>query len=306
MKKVLIASKSFRAIWPEEELKQKFAEIGFEADTKAFAESTYPIEEYDCIVAGTDHINKEVIDSAKNLKAVVKFGVGLDGIDTEYAKEKGIAVGNLPAVNSNAVAEFALSLLLSLTRRVNEGDREVKNNKWPRLVGSSLRGKTIGILGTGNIGCTLAHLLSGFDVKIFGYDMYENDRFKNEGGTYSDLDNILEKADIISVHLPLLDSTRHLISKEQLDKMKKNALLINTARGGLVDEDALYNAVVEKKIAGAALDVLEHEPAIESPLIKLDNVIVTPHIAAYDDITLNEMGLKCVETVNNLFQKQGD
>lgn len=306
MKKILIASKSFRAIWPEEELKNKFAEIGFEADTKPFAQASYPIAEYDCIVAGTDHINKEVMDAAKNLKAVIKFGVGLDGIDTEYAKEKGIAVGNLPAVNSNAVAEFALSLTLSLTRRVTVGDREVKNNNWPRLLGSSLRGKTIGILGTGNIGCTLAHLLSGFNVKILGYDMYENDRFKNEGGTYSSLENILESADIISIHLPLLDSTRHLISENELNKMKKSSLLINTARGGLVDEDALYKALTEGKIAGAALDVLEHEPAIESPLIKLDNVIVTPHIAAYDDTTLNEMGLKCVETVKNMFIELGE
>lgn len=304
MKTVLVASKTCRAIAPAEELIARFAQAGLQAELGSLADRPDCLERCDAVVLGTEIMDEDRLRAGKNLKLVCKFGVGLDNIDQAAAQTLGIAVRNLPAVNSGAVAELAFGLMLTLARRIAEGDRAVRGGTWPRLVGTTLRGKTLGILGTGAIGSTLARLSSGFGMKLLGYDAMENPAFLSAGGAYAPLDQVLTQADFVSVHLPLNDATRNCIGARELGLMKPTAILINTARGGLVDEAALEEALRAGRLAGAGLDVLAHEPPSESPLLGMEQVICTPHIAAYDDATLRHMLERCIETLTDFLNEK--
>lgn len=236
----------------------------------------------------TDKIDAEVMDAAPNLKVISTYSVGFDHIDVPEATKRGIYVTHTPGVLTDAVAEFTVGLILAVTRRIVEADKIIRAGQWDKpwnpyfLTGPELKGKTIGLVGLGRIGVATAKRLSSFDVKLVYYNRER--RWDVESVLnieYMDLDTLLSVSDIVSIHVPLTEDTYHLINEERLRKMKRTAYLINTARGPVVDTNALIKALREGWIAGAALDVFEQEPLPpDHPLTKLDNVVLTPHIAS--------------------------
>jgi D-3-phosphoglycerate dehydrogenase / 2-oxoglutarate reductase len=236
------------------------------------------------IVRSRTTITKEMIEKADNCKIIARVGVGLDNVDQDAAKTKNIRVINAVEGAMNAVAELVLGLMLSLARQTARGDRAVRNGQWIKkeLKGTELRGKYLGIIGLGNIGKRLGRLAHSLNMNIIGYDVMPIDEeFAKEVGLMkADLNTLLQSSDYISIHVPLLDSTYHLLDAQKMSTMKKTAKIINTSRGGVVDEDALYDALKSGTLGGAALDVFEKEPAIGTKLAELENVILTPHIGA--------------------------
>lgn len=236
------------------------------------------------IVRSRTKLTKELIDKANNCKIIARVGVGLDNIDLDAAKAKNIRVINAVEGAMNAVAEQVLGLMLALARNIARADREIRKGNWLKkeLMGSELKGKYLGIVGLGNIGKRLGRLARALNMNIIGYDVIPIDEeFSKEVGLMkTDLDTLLQSSDYVSLHVPLLDSTYHLINAKKLSTMKKTACIINTSRGGVVDEEALYDALKNGNLGGAALDVFENEPATDSKLTSLPNVILTPHIGA--------------------------
>lgn len=236
------------------------------------------------IVRSRTTITKEMIEKADKCKIIARVGVGLDNIDQDAAKLKNIRVINAVEGAMNAVAELVLGLMLSLARKTTHGDRAIRNNQWLKkeLKGTELKGKYLGIIGLGNIGKRLGRLARALNMNIIGYDVIPIDEeFSRDVGLMkADLNTLLQSSDYVSIHVPLLDSTYHLIDSEKMSLMKNTAKIINTSRGGVVDEGALYKALKNGTLGGAALDVFEKEPALGSNLAELDNVILTPHIGA--------------------------
>ena len=243
------------------------------------------VHEYETVVVRSrTRITRDVIERAERCRVIARVGVGLDNIDQKAAAERGIRVINAIEGAMNAVAELVMGSMLSLARKIPRGDRAMREGQWIKkdLKGTELRGKYLGIVGVGNIGKRLGRLARTFNMNIIGYDVIPIDpEFTREVGLMkADLDTLLQSSDYVSLHVPLLDSTRHMINAERISKMKKTACVINTSRGGTIDEDALYQAIKEGRLGGAALDVFESEPATGTPLAQLDNVILTPHIGA--------------------------
>jgi len=236
------------------------------------------------VVRSRTKITKEMIDRATQCKIIARVGVGLDNIDVDAAKAKGIRVINAVEGAMNAVAELVLGLMLSLAREIPRADREIRNGNWLKkeLMGSELSGKYLGIVGLGNIGKRLAKLARGLNMNIIGFDVMPiaDDFARDVGLIKADIDTLLSSADYISFHVPLTETTHHLVNSKRISTMKKTTYIINTSRGEIIDEDALYNALKEGKIAGAALDVFEKEPAVGNKLATLPNVVCTPHIGA--------------------------
>jgi D-3-phosphoglycerate dehydrogenase / 2-oxoglutarate reductase len=236
------------------------------------------------IVRSRTKLTQDLIEKADKCKIIARVGVGLDNIDTDAAKAKGVRVINAVEGAMNAVAELVLGLMLSLAREIPRADREIRNGKWLKkeLMGSELSGKYLGIVGLGNIGKKLARHAKALNMNIIGYDVIPiPEEFSREVGLIkTDLDTLLSSADYISFHVPFTPETHHLVNAQRLSKMKKTTCIINTSRGEIIDEDALYNALKEGRIAGAALDVFEKEPAVGNKLAALPNVICTPHIGA--------------------------
>jgi len=256
------------------------------------------IEEMDGIIVGIDPVTSKVLEKAKRLKVISKYGVGVDNIDLEKAKEKGILVTNTPGANSNAVAELTLGLIFTVLRKINLSDRKTREGSWERFVGYELSGKTLGIIGTGNIGRRLVKLLKGFDLRILCYDKdLDLEWAAEEGIIYVSLEELLKNSDVISIHMPLTKETYHFISDKELSFVKPGAVIINTSRGGIIDEMALYNALKEGKLLGAGLDVFEKEPPIDSPLLNLENVVMTSHIGAHTQEATENMAKMAVENL---------
>jgi D-3-phosphoglycerate dehydrogenase len=225
------------------------------------------------------------------LKSIARTGVGFDSIDIQAAADNKVVVTTTPGANRHAVADHAIVFMLMLTRLIPANQKMVADGKWTRVVGWDAYGKTLGIIGVGAIGKETARRSSGFDMPLLGYDIAPDYAFAEKHNLrYVALDELLAKSDFVSLHVPYYHATHHMIGERELNLMKPTAYLINTARGGIIDEDALYNALVEKRIRGAALDVCENEPNFASPLLRLDNVIWTPHVAG---ITL-ESRLACL------------
>ena len=236
------------------------------------------------VVRSRTKITRELVEKADKCKIIARVGVGLDNIDQDAAKEKSIRVLNAVEGAITAVAELVIGLMLSMAREIPRADREVRNGNWIKkeLMGTELKGKYLGIVGLGNIGKRLGRLARALNMNIIGYDVVPiDDEFSKEVGLMkADLDTLLSSADYVSFHVPLLDSTRHMINREKLKLMKKTARIINTARGGVIDEEDLYNALKDGGLAGAALDVFEVEPAIGNKLTTLPNFVATPHMGA--------------------------
>lgn len=243
------------------------------------------IKDYEIvIVRSRTKLTRELISNAQKCKIIARVGVGLDNIDLDAAKEKNIRVINAVEGAMTAVAELVLGLMLALARQIPRADRGIRNDQWLKkeMMGTELKGKYLGIVGLGNIGKRLGRLAKGLNMNIIGYDVIPIDEeFSREVGLMkTDLDTLLQSSDYVSLHVPLLDSTHHLINAKRLSTMKKTAKIINTSRGGVIDEDALYDALKNGNLGGAALDVFEKEPAIGHKLATLDNVILTPHMGA--------------------------
>lgn len=243
------------------------------------------IHEYDgIIVRSRTKITKEVIDKADNLKIIARAGVGVDNIDLDEATEKGIMVVNSPESTSITVAEHTMGLLLTLARKLSIADKSVKEGKWEKkkFMGTELRNKTLGVIGMGRIGSQVVNRCKAFEMDAIVYDPYLPEEVASQMGVVlTDLETVLKNADFITIHVPLTPETKHLISEHEFDLMKDTAFITNCARGGIIDEEALYDALSNNKIGGAALDVYEEEPpAKDSKLFELDNIVLTPHIAA--------------------------
>ena len=236
------------------------------------------------VVRSRTKITKDLIQRADKCKVIARVGVGLDNIDQDTAKEKNIRVINAVEGAMNAVAELVVGLMLSLAREIPRADREVRNGNWIKkeLMGTELRGKYLGIVGLGNIGKRLGRLAKSFNMNIIGFDVMPIDEeFSKEVGLMkADLGTLLASADYVLLHVPLLDSTKHMINTENIATMKSTARIINTSRGGVIDEDALYTALKNGVLGGAALDVFEVEPATSNKLRDLPNFISTPHMGA--------------------------
>ncbi len=233
------------------------------------------------IVRSATKITKEILEEAKNLKIIARAGVGVDNIDLNEATRRGILVINAPDASSVSVAEHTIGLMIALARNLIHANNSLKEKRWEKkkLKGIELRGKTLGIIGLGRIGSQVAKRAKAFDMKVIAYDPFVSENYARKLGVkLVDLKTLLKESDFVSIHVPLTDKTRNMITKRELLLMKKTSFLINCARGGIVNERDLYEILKEKRIAGAALDVFEKEPPFDSPLLELDNVIVTPHI----------------------------
>ena len=249
------------------------------------------------IIAGTENITGKIISQGNSLRVISRYGIGLDNIDLNAADQKNVLVFNTPETPKIAVAELVLSLILSLLKKIIDVDKNTKNGLWKPEIGNLISGKTIGIIGLGRIGKQLVEFLLPFKLKILAYEINPDKKFvsKNNIDLVS-LETLIRESDIITLHVPLNKQTKHIISEKELEMTKKTAILINTARGGLVDEEILYSFLKERKIAGAAIDVFEEEPNT-GKLKELDNIILTPHIGTYTVETRKNME---IEAVNNL------
>jgi D-3-phosphoglycerate dehydrogenase len=232
------------------------------------------------VVRGATKLTRRVIESASNLELIIRAGIGLDNIDLEAAKEKEIQVANTPAATSISVAEHTFGLMLAAVRNHGKANLSMKEHKWEKKVlsGTELYGKTLGIIGAGRIGQEVARRALAFGMTVIAYDVIE---IKTDLEIKQvSLDQLLAQSDIISLHLPLTDQTRHMISSQEFEKMKDGVIIINAARGGTVDEKALLEALQAEKVRAAAVDVFEKEPPDDFSLIDHPNVIATPHIGA--------------------------
>ncbi len=262
------------------------------------------------IVRSKPRITRRVIEAAGKLKIIARAGVGLDNIDLEAAKEKGIEVVNAPAAPTQSVAELAIGLMLAVARKIAFADRKMREGVWAKkqAMGVELKGKTLGVIGMGRIGSTVARIAHhGFGMKIIYYDARRcpKEIEKELKAKCVSLEELLKEADIVTLHVPLVPATRHLINENRLKLMKKNAILINTARGGVVDTNALVKALKEGWIAGAGLDVYEEEPLPPGhTLTKLDNVVLTPHIGSSTLEAQERAGVEVAEKIIEFFKKK--
>src|SRR5512143_1374302 len=258
------------------ELEEQVGEVLYNPTGKPLtsAELAQLLPGIDGYIAGLDDINAQALQSADRLKVIARYGVGVDKVDLVAAHQKGIVVTNTPGANSVSVAELALGLMLALARQIPEAVDAVHQGKWPRYSGLSLEGKTIGILGLGAIGKQLARRLAGFDCRILAHDPFADAAFaKNNHVELAALDKLVEQADFISLHLPLLPETRGMVNDAFLNRMKKGSFLINTSRGEVLDEEALLRALQSGHLKGAGLDAFTIEPPDpKNPLLALPQV----------------------------------
>lgn len=248
------------------------------------------VGEAEVIVCGTDLITDRVMEAAPRLRGIIKHGVGVDNIDLEAARRRGIPVTIALGGPTEAVADLTIGLLLALVRRIAEGDRLLRSGRWARLVGVELRGKTLGIVGLGQIGKAVCRRARGLGMRVVAYDPVEDPAFASAWGVrYLPLEELLETADVVSLHLPATLQTRNLMNAERIARMRRGAYLVNTSRGDLVDEDALYEALRSGHLAGAASDVFRREPPGAHPLLTLENFVATPHIGGQTREALRRM-----------------
>jgi len=252
----------------------------------------------------TDKIDAALMDKAPKLKVISNYAVGFDNVDIPAATKRGIIVGNTPGVLTETTADLAFALMMAAGRRIVEGDKEVRAGKWKTwgpmiLLGQDIHGATLGIIGLGRIGASVARRAKGFGMNIIYYDIIRNENVEKELGIqYTDLNSLLSQSDFITIHTNLTKETHHLISSKQFELMKRTGILVNTSRGPIVDNMALYEALRSKKIAYAGLDVTEPEPLpADHPLLTLDNVIVVPHIASASVASRTKMGLMAADNL---------
>ncbi|MGQ9622578.1 MAG: phosphoglycerate dehydrogenase [Candidatus Caldatribacteriaceae bacterium] len=296
--KVVVLARSFAlaSSEPMEILKKASLEVKRKRNPEPENEAVVAelIKDAEAVIVGVDRIGKTVFEYCPNLRVVSKHGVGVDNIDLEEARRRGVVVTNAPGTNNESVADMAMLLILSCARCLPLLLENVKKKTWGSpVMGTELEGKTLGIVGLGRIGKGVARRALGFGMKVIYYDpLVEEREFERVS-----LEELFSSSDFVSLHAPLLPETKNLVNDKLLGLMKQEAFLINTARGELVDEEALFKFLKENRIAGAALDVLSFEPPFESPLLSLPNVIVTPHVAAHTREANVKMGTIAAENV---------
>jgi D-3-phosphoglycerate dehydrogenase len=300
--KVVITPRTFGKMdpTPMEMLQERGYELTLNTSGRVLEEEELInlLEDADGLIVGLDPVTEKVLKSAKKLKVISKFGVGIDNIDLDAATRMGILVTNTPGANSSAVAELAFGLMLDLARHISESDRSIRRGQWKSYRGFELNGKTLGIIGTGRIGRELAKRARCFNMLLICHDIEEDHDWASQiGAKYLPLHDVLKNSDIVSLHIPLNNETYHIISAPELQMMREGAILINTARGGLIDENALYEALKDNQLAGAGLDVLETEPPEDSPLMDLENVVLTSHIGAHTVEANRAMGIMASQNV---------
>lgn len=284
-----------------------------ETDMEVWEEETPPPREVlkekirDCdgiLALLTDKMDGEVMDCAPKLRIISNYAVGYDNIDVEEATRRGIMVTNTPGVLTETTADLAFALILATARRIVEADKYTRSGQWKTwgpmlLLGQDVYGATLGIIGLGRIGSAVARRAKGFDMKVIYYDAKRNEKAEEELGVeYRDLHTLLQEADIVTIHTPLTKETHHMIGEKELSLMKPTAILVNTARGPIVDQKALYKVLKERRIFGAGLDVYEKEPIDkDDPLLELDNVVLLPHIGSASVATRGKMAIMAVENL---------
>lgn len=278
---------------------RKFAEVDIGK------EKLKEIEKYDClIVRSATKVTKELICSGKNLKIIGRAGAGMDNIDQRACTsgDRKIVLVNAPDSLIHAVAELTIGLILAFSRKICEADKSMKECKWEKskFNGIELKGKTLGIIGFGRNGKEVARLASSFNMHTISYDPYVKFTEKQHVSQV-ELEELLKTSDIISLHAPLTETTRHLINREKLKLLKNTALIVNTSRGELIEESALIEILKEKKILGACLDVFENEPNVNKEFLKLDNVILTPHIGSLTEEAQKRAGMTIAEKIRDYF-----
>ncbi|WP_320122879.1 phosphoglycerate dehydrogenase [uncultured Sphaerochaeta sp.] len=258
------------------------------------------IAQADGIIAGLEEYDSLLLETAKNLKVISRYGVGYDAIDVAYAAKKNIQVTITPGTNGSSVADFAMALMLCAARHVPFLNEHAKRGEFVRPIGMEMYKKTLGVIGTGRIGAGVVKRASGFEMKILCHDIYENEELKkNHNVAYVDFDTLIRESDFISIHTPLTDSTYHLFASEVFDRMKSNAILVNTARGGIIDEEALAEALLDNKLGAAALDETESKT---SPLLGIDTCILTPHAGACTREASSNMSLMAVQNLLDVLE----
>ena len=276
-------------------------------DDLVFNSTGKPLQEADLIpllrdcdgyIAGLDSVTEAVLAACPRLKVISRYGAGVDRVDLAAAKARNIAVTNTPGANSEAVGELALTLMLSVARQVPYLDRSTKEGGWLRTTGMELKGKTLGIMGLGSIGKVLARSAQGLDMTVLAYDPYINaDYCAAHNIRVCAFEEVLRQADVISLHLPLNDETHHLIDDRAIRQMKPTAILINTSRGGIIDEEAALAALKENRLGGLGLDAFEVEPPKDSPLFAFPNVVATPHTGAHTREATDNMARMAVDNL---------
>lgn len=274
------------------------AENGMEV---RFADPYAPTDEdiavADVFVAGVSPINDDIMARAPRLRLIAKHGVGIENIDLSAARDRGIDVTNMPGAGTHAVAELVFAHILAAARGLVRVDRQVRRGAWPAEIGIGLRGRVLGIVGTGRIGQAVGEIGRGFGMRLVAYDPFPSEDFVASGADYRPLPEVLRAADVVTLHVPLTPDTRHLIGAEELRQMKPSAILVNASRGATVDEDALVEALVNGELAGAGLDVHETEPTPNTRLLQLDSVTVTSHVGAYTMDSLAEVSAATAENI---------
>lgn len=252
----------------------------------------------DAVIAGLEVYDKELIENTPNLKVISRYGVGYDKVDVNAASKKGILVTITPGANGDSVADMAVALMLNAARNVSYMDQCIKEKNQQRPTGIEMWQKTLGVIGAGRIGKGVARRCKGFQMKILCYDTFQDEAFKKEcDAEYTDFETILKEADFITIHSPLNEETKNMFSTKQFKMMKNNAVIVNTARGGIIDEAALYEALKNEEIAAAGLDATVEEPPYESPLLTLSNCILTPHAGAATYEASSKMSFMAAQNV---------
>jgi D-3-phosphoglycerate dehydrogenase / 2-oxoglutarate reductase len=307
-RKVLVTATNYSTLCAE--AKDLFERNGWEVVENTFGrpmtfeELAERVGDIDAVVAGVDTWNEAVLKLAPKLKIISRFGVGVDNIDVETARRFGVKVTNAAGRNANAVAELTIGLLFAAMRRIPMLHHAAQQGIWDRFAGQELIGRTVGLVGFGAIARKVARKLAGFEVNIVAYDKYPNlDAAKELGVTMVDAGILLKESDVVCLMLPSLEETRHFMNDKTFAAMKDGAYFINTARGALVDEKALYDALASNKLTAAAIDVYEVEPAsADNPLFRLKNIVTTPHTAAETYETYRAIGLHTAQAILDEFE----
>jgi len=304
-RKVLITSRSFGTVGdePKKYLEEHGSKLIFPNSTDLMDDESFikVLSEFNAVILGNDKITEKVLQNCPSLKLICKHGTGIDNIDLEAARNKGVKVTNVPATNADAVADVTFALMLDVARRVSFAATTVKKGEWSKITGVDVCFKTLGLIGFGAIGQKVAKRAKGFGMRVMAYDTLVKNAPIDLDIEMATFENVIKNADFLSIHVPLNDKTRNLVSYKEMSMMKKGSFIINTARGGIVDEDALFENLISGHLRGAGLDVTEKEPPVDNRLLILENVTILPHMASHSMEAINAVSMACAKNIVNFF-----
>jgi D-3-phosphoglycerate dehydrogenase len=303
MTSVVVASRSFsRHPLLRKEVLKRYPDAKFNDDglTLQGDKLVQFLRGHDKAITALETIDESILSQLPDLKTIGKYGVGLDMINLHAMKKFGVKLGWTGGVNKRSVSELVISFAIALLHRTVFANAEVRKGEWYQVKGRQLSDCTVGIVGCGHVGKDLVRLLKPFNCKILAYDILDFKEFYSENNvTPVGLDDLIKNSDVVTLHLPLDDSTKNIMNKDRLHMLKKNAILINLARGGLIDEATLKEVLIDNKIAGVALDVFEIEPPIDPTFAAMDNVLITPHIGGSTEEAILAMGMAAINGLDN-------